>query len=153
MTAPPCPSVEEQAEDPNLCPICGHWCGKSCERRFAPLPIHRIRAYVRAWQTLRYAEAGEKYTAPLDVEAFAAWFSRLTDSQSRELPRGILDGAWSAIFEAIAEAISRPADTDPICQTIRELVTAERALAAGDLSHSNEGLAELARAIRERGRK
>lgn len=149
MTAPPCPGEADLAADPNLCAICGRWCGKSCEARWHPLPVAKIRAYVRAWQALRYAESGQKYNSPLDVEAFGAWLSLLTDADRSKLPRETLDGAWSAIFEAIAEAISLPSEADPICRTIRELVTAERDLAAGDL-HSNEKLAELARVIRER---
>jgi hypothetical protein len=32
MNAPPCPSVAEMKRDPNVCAICGHWCGKKCER-------------------------------------------------------------------------------------------------------------------------
>jgi hypothetical protein len=32
MTAPPVPSTEALARDPNLCPVCGHWCGLKCER-------------------------------------------------------------------------------------------------------------------------
>lgn len=153
MTAPPCPSAEELARDPQLCPVCGHWCGKGCEKRWAPLSIVELRALVNAWRILRYSAAGEGFDAPLDKEAFGEWLNgrtTLTGAEREQLPRGILDGAWSAVFEAISDAVTLPSDTDPICQTIRELITAERALAVGD-PQSNERLAELARVVRERG--
>ncbi len=43
MTAPPCPSTEALSRDPNLCPLCGHWCGLKCERPFEWNP--RFLAY------------------------------------------------------------------------------------------------------------
>lgn len=51
MTAPPCPSAEALARDPNLCAVCGHWCGLKCDRAFEWNP--RFVAYCvivhRAW--------------------------------------------------------------------------------------------------------
>jgi len=76
----------------------------------------------------------------------------MTDAEHKAGLRTLLDGSWSAIFEAIGDAVEDVADADPICSTIRDLVTAERALGDGAVRDppTEEKFAELVRAIRER---
>lgn len=70
MTASPCPSATELARDPNVCPVCGHWCGKECVRRWAPRTVAELRGLVH-----EYVEHTRSYGKPLNKSAFDAWLN------------------------------------------------------------------------------
>jgi len=53
----------------------------------------------------------------------------MRDADHKAGLRSLLDGSREAIEAAIADAVEDPADAEPLCEQLRELITAERALA------------------------
>lgn len=73
MTAAPCPSVEALARDPNLCAVCGHWCGKSCAARWPSRSVGTLRRLVSKW-----VQETKSWGKPLDKDAFDRWLKGRT---------------------------------------------------------------------------
>lgn len=109
MTAVPCPNPSELVRDPNLCAICGHWCGKKCERPLEWNPrfvaycviVHGTRDFDAVLRQLKErAPAGHmspfivwvreqigewrqltrEFNAPLDHVAFDHWLGRKVEA-------------------------------------------------------------------------
>lgn len=112
MTAPPCPSTEKLEKDAHLCALCGHWCGRQCEREFT----WNVRFL--AYCTLEHDDAEPEAVLAADrvrhvggrMTPFIIWCRRII-------------GEWQdAQYKATRRLYSEPLDHKAFDEWLRERV-------------------------------